>query len=760
MNFGRHWWFLIYLVVLGLGSVLSFYIYQQSQSMRDEILRLSNEDITHLHRIADLKQAVTAREPILYRYYTDTDRHSYQSSYNRNTKQINDGIDWLTDTFPDNTGLGELQNEHAALQKLAEKLDQVLTADTVDWDEARRILGDVAAVSRSLNNRLERFVRAVERQVVERGEYVSRATQEMFYSVVAVSVVFFILALFFGHYAYQHLSDARARRLLALFPERNPNPVFQIDTHGKVLFANPAAYNMQSVIFPDTRNLEALLPPNIEENISALRSRHAPLMRFEYQVATYIFFCTLQYLEDFDTCHVYLQDITARRTAEDRNEFLAYHDPLTGLANRRQLEKDVSGMLQQTAPGNRIAVAIANIDRFSMVSESLGHLAGDELITAVASRLEHCFSQMVSDNPIRIYRLEGDHFVILAKDAEDSFSDELSEQLQRASRDPVIIDNRTLSLSMSVGLAYFPEHGKDIFQLLKNAESAMRRISNQGGNGVCVYQSEMNADALLRLELSHDLRQAAEQNELLIYYQPKINLINGNLIGAEALVRWQHPQHGMISPAEFIPLAEETGSIGRIGEWILRAACARNRQWQTEGYPPQSIAVNLSARQFNRELPKQVAQILRDTGLEAKYLELEITEGIAMSVDSSIDIMRQLRELGVKLAIDDFGTGFSSLTYLKQFPIQTLKIDQSFVKQLEHSLSDRAIVRSIIELGHHLELDIVAEGVETVEQKQMLEEYRCDTMQGYLFSRPVPADEYEKFLITPSPGSSNKRKTT
>ncbi|MDZ7661564.1 bifunctional diguanylate cyclase/phosphodiesterase [Thiohalophilus sp.] len=758
MNFGRRWWFLVYLAVLGLGSVLSIYIYQQGQNVRDEILRLSNDDIAHLHRIADLKQAVTAREPILYRYYTDTDRDSYLTSYSRNSRRVNDGMEWLARTFADNPELAELQNEHSVLQKLAKKLDQVLTADSTDWDEARRILGEVAVVSRSLNNRLERFVRSVERQVAERGNYVSAASLEMFYLVVAVSAVIFVLALFFVHYAYQQLSDARARRLLALFPERNPNPVFQIDTHGKVLFANPAAYNMHSVIFPNSGEIERLLPPNLQKNINAMHTRHAPLMRFEYTVSTYIFFCTLQYLEDFDTCHVYLQDITARRSAENRNEYLAYHDSLTDLANRRQLEKDVAAMISKNRPDNLIAVAIANIDRFSMVSQSLGHLAGDELITSVANRLQHCFSETEYDNPIKIYRLEGDHFVILADNADELFSGELSEHLRRIARDPVLVDNHILSLTMSVGLAYFPEHGMDIFQLLKNAESAMRSISNKGGNGVCVYQSEMNADALLRLELSHDLRQAIAGNELLIYYQPKIDLPGGNLVGAEALVRWQHPKYGMISPAEFIPLAEETGSITQIGEWILRTACTRNLLWQSHDQLP--VAVNISAHQFTNELPDLVAQVLRETGLDARYLELEITEGVAISIDSSIDIMHRLRRLGVKLAIDDFGTGFSSLAYLKQFPIQTLKVDQSFVKQLENSPSDRAIVRSIIELGHHLDLEIVAEGVETPEQQKMLSEYGCDIMQGYLFGRPVPADEYEKLFLETRPESSNKREIT
>lgn len=746
MSLGRRWWFLIYILVLALGSVLSIYIYQQGQAVRNEILQLSNQDISHLRKIADLKQAVIAREPILYRYYTDTNRDVYLEAYRRNTRRVNNGMNWLASTFPDHPDLATLHDEQLALQQLAMQLDKVLTATRIDWDEARRILGDVAMVSLSLNNRLDHFVQAVENRVAGRSDSVSSATIDMFYSVVAVSVVIFILAIFFGHYAYQHLSDARVRRLLALFPERNPSPVYQLDSQGKLLFANPAAHNMHHIIMPDAPGVDRLLPSDLSEKITTMRWGQKSLLRFEYDVAAHIFFCSLQYLEDFDTYHVYLQDITARRTAENRNEFLAYHDPLTGLPNRRQLEKDAAILIADNTPGNTAMFALANVDRFRMVSQSLGHLAGDHLINALASRLKYCLAEMKATKPITIYRLEGDHFVILAHNKDGSCSAELGEYIRRAVRDPLLIDNRSLSITMSVGLACHPEHGEDIFQLLKNAESAMRSISLKGGNGVCVYRSEMNADALLRLELSHDLRQAITRNELLLYYQPKVDLLSGKITGAEALVRWQHSQYGMISPAEFIPLAEETGSIGDIGEWILQAACEQNLLWQSNGLAPMTIAVNISARQFTHELPDLVAKILRETGLEAKYLELEVTEGVAMAGELAIDIMSQLRALNVKLAIDDFGTGFSSLAYLKQFPIQTLKIDQSFVHQIDNNPSDRAIVCSIVELGHHLGLEVVAEGVETTKHLQLLREYRCDTMQGYLFSRPVPPESYAELL--------------
>ncbi|MBI1425644.1 MAG: EAL domain-containing protein [Gammaproteobacteria bacterium] len=751
MAFDRRWLFLIYIVVLGLGSVVSAYVYSQGQKVRDEIVLLNESDISRLRMIANLKQAVIAREPILYRYYTDTDQLSYRRDFADNVRRIEQGMKWLTATFPDHPALSTLHENQATLERLATALEQTLAPARVDWDEARRILGDIDTVSRSLNETLEQLSQAVEKQVAFRSQFVSGATEDMFYSVAAVSVIIFIMSLFFGHYAYQHLSDARERRLLTLFPERNPNPVLRLDGNGLMNFANPAAQQLIDMMSADSVENIRLLPDDLPERLTAMRLRNIPLLRFEYRVAKNDFFCTLQYLDDFDTYHVYLQDITARREAERHMEFLAYHDAQTGLPNRRHLDRDANVLLSAQNHQSQVLIALINVDRFRMISQGLGHLVGDRLISALATRLNLALDGLAPELSSTLYRLEGDHFAVLAHLTDIDQSADFGTVLRQSIREPFSIERRSLSVSMSVGIAHFPEHGHDLVQLLKNAESAMRNVSTKGGDDFCIYHADMNANALRQLELSHELRHAITHNELRLCYQPKVNLRTGMITGVEALVRWEHSKRGTISPAEFIPLAEETGSITVIGDWILRTACQQCLHWRQQGLPTMTMAVNISARQFTRDLPDRIALILSESGLSPDLLELEITEGIAMTGITAIDIMSRLRALDVKLAIDDFGTGFSSLAYLKRFPIQTLKIDQSFVQQMESNASDRAIVRAIVELGHQLDLEVVAEGVEELSHLQLLRQYSCDTMQGYLLSRPVSADDLAALALTGQP---------
>jgi len=398
-------------------------------------------------------------------------------------------------------------------------------------------------------------------------------------------------------------------------------------------------------------------------------------------------------------------------------------------------------------PSKKFTVLLLNIDRFRMVNQSLGYLVGDHVMCALTARLNQSLTEIDSALQTTLYRLEGDRFAALVAGADEAMSVRIGEHLRLALREPIEVEGRALLPTLSIGLTYFPEHGADFDQLLKNTESAMRHVKEAGGDGVGVYSPEMNAHAQERFELAYDLRLATVRSELVLYFQPKVDLREGRMKGMEALVRWKHPLHGLVSPAEFIPLAEETGSIIEIGEWILHNACAQNSAWQSAGLPQLVVAVNVSARQFNAALPDLVQRILSETSLESHWLELEITESVAMnSAETAIEIMRRLRALGVKLAIDDFGTGFSSLAYLKQFPIQTLKIDQSFVRQMDKDQTDRAITRGIVELGHSLSLEVIAEGVEDTPHLALLREFGCDTIQGYLYSRPLAVDAFETLL--------------
>ncbi|WP_165898338.1 EAL domain-containing protein [Tumebacillus sp. BK434] len=421
-------------------------------------------------------------------------------------------------------------------------------------------------------------------------------------------------------------------------------------------------------------------------------------------------------------------------------------DNLTGIPGRVLFMEHLAAAIDTAQKkGTRGAVLFFDLDDFKMFNDSLGHSFGDKVLTAVAKRIRaHLSSGM------RLYRLGGDEFVIiLEKDA--SVTDhalQAAEQIFAVMKQKLQVDDQELFINLSLGISRFPEDGSDVHTLYRNAEMAMYHAKQAGRNHHQLYDAEMNARAAERLLLAGDLRKGLEREEFFLAYQPQVCLMTGRITGMEALIRWRHPERGMVSPGEFIPLAEETKLIIPIGEWVLRTACRQNKAWQDAGFPPVCVSVNLSAAQFGQpNLVAMIKKILQETGLEPQYLNLEITESITMNnVERAILTMHEINEYGIGISIDDFGTGYSSLNYLKKFPIQTLKIDQSFVRDMTEEHQDVAIPTAIIAMAHSLNLKVIAEGVETDVQRQMLRERGCDEMQGYLISRPVPAPEFEALL--------------
>lgn len=448
-------------------------------------------------------------------------------------------------------------------------------------------------------------------------------------------------------------------------------------------------------------------------------------------------------------------DISERKRYEDRLAYQAYYDVLTGLPNRALLKDRLEHELDYAKRKKRmLAVLFIDIDRFKSINDSLGPAFGDRLLRAIAERLKSCVHE--SDT---VARLSGDEFALLLtgiNSEKDVVKGVLA--LNEAFRHPLPVDGYDFFITTSIGISLYPTDGSDMETLIKNADTAMYRSKEQGGNQYQFYLPEMNAKAAERLELETDLRRALERNEMVLYYQPKVDLQSGRIAGMEALIRWQHPERGMVSPAKFISLAEETGLIIPIGEWALRTACRQNKVWQTAGFPAVRVAVNLSARQFQQEdLVQTVERVLRETDLDPNDLELEITESVAMQdVERASSTLKKLKNLGVRISIDDFGLGYSSLGYLKKFPIDTLKIDQSFVRDIATDSYNAAIVTAVITLARSLNLKVVAEGVESREQQLFLQALQCDEMQGYLFSRPVPASSFEKLLAETGQGESSK----
>ena len=434
--------------------------------------------------------------------------------------------------------------------------------------------------------------------------------------------------------------------------------------------------------------------------------------------------------------HLYMA--VMQRRVEDMIRHQASHDPLTGLPNRLLFDKRLSLALAYAhQSGEMLAVMFLDLDRFKTINDTLGHASGDQLLQRVAHRLAKCLKP--SDT---IARWGGDEFTLILPQVRSAHdATKIARRILKTLKSSFDCQGQEIHVTTSIGIALAPYDGEDAETLLKNADMAMYRAKQQGKNDFQLYAPDMNTRALDQLVLANDLYRALNRGEFVLHYQPQVNLKTGQIVAMEALVRWQHPLRGLVPPIQFIPLAEETGQIKAIGEWVLQTACAQNRAWQDAGLPPIRMAVNLSARQFQQHnLVKSIDRVLAETGLEAQYLEVEITESIAMQDTSiTVAILEELQARGVYISLDDFGTGYSSLATLKNFPLHTLKIDRAFVKDLTTDAKDAALIRAIVALGHGLNLGVIAEGVETAEQQEFLRSVGCDAMQGYFFSKPLPA---------------------
>lgn len=427
------------------------------------------------------------------------------------------------------------------------------------------------------------------------------------------------------------------------------------------------------------------------------------------------------------------------RIIEKRINHLAYHDELTGLPNRRLFADRVSAEMALSLHGeSQFALLWLDIDRFKTINDSLGHTFGDRMLVAVADRL--C---KYSEKPENVFRMGGDEFTILLSNVKgEKEAEDAAQRLVELFEQPVMIGTSSFHITSSVGMALFPDDGLSVDILLKNADTAMYS-AKEARNSWKRYALQMNLKAKEKLLLENDLRIALELGQFHLAYQPLVNLEHEQLVGAEALLRWSHPQKGEIPPSEFIPLCEENGFILQLGEWVLRNACLQMKLWQDQGHPPIILSVNLSIRQFRQhDLCDRISKILIETGLEPQWLELEITESIMADVNFATEMLGRLKKLGVRISIDDFGTGYSSLYYLKRFPIDKLKIDRSFVNEVLTDPNDAAIVSGISAMARDLKLKVTAEGVESAGQVAFLKEQKCQEAQGYFFSRPVSPEKF------------------
>jgi diguanylate cyclase (GGDEF)-like protein len=438
-------------------------------------------------------------------------------------------------------------------------------------------------------------------------------------------------------------------------------------------------------------------------------------------------------------------DITERKRSEEKIQYLATHDTLTGLPNRLMFGQLLNHAIQAAQRYKRqLAVLFFDLDRFKNINDTLGHEAGDQLLKKIASRLRQSLRAVDV-----IARLGGDEFVLLIEEIHNT------EQAAAVARNilstvikPMTIMGNECRVTASIGIGIYPRDGEDEQSLMKNADIAMYFAKEEGKNNYQFYSKKIKSQSIERLVIETNLRQALRRKELFLHYQAKLDFKSNTIIGVEALLRWNSPSLGLLPPMQFIPIAEETGLIIPIGKWVLKTACIQNVAWQKKGLPPICMAVNLSLRQLmDEELLDNIKSALKDSGMAPNMLELEITESMIMhNPENTIEILSKIKELGVRLAIDDFGTGYSSLAQIKNFPVDTLKVDRSFIRNIPDDSEDKAITEAIIAMGKTLSLTVIAEGVETQEQIDFLREHACDQMQGYYLSKPISSDNFAEFL--------------
>ena len=560
------------------------------------------------------------------------------------------------------------------------------------------------------------------------------------------------------------ISESRSKALLSAIPDM----MFRQDGEGRFLDFQ-RGQNIQPLL-PSQNFIGKLMEDVLPDEIAGPSMQHIKQVlssgygrSFEYQhvidEVTHYFEARMVASGDNEVLTI-VRDITDRRLHENQIHQLAFYDSLTGLPNRQLFFEHLEHELSQCERNDdTFAVLFLDLDRFKLINDTLGHSAGDAVLAEVGDRLRRCVRSADSvGRPMRddaltsVARIGGDEFTLLIGSLKDaSHSESVARRIIESLSKPIVVDRRSLYITPSIGVATYPVDGTDAETLLRNADAAMYQAKEEGRNCIQFYSNTLNDRATARFVLETELRKALEQEALQVYYQPQIDLRSGCVVAMEALIRWKHPQRGFIPPSDFIPIAEETGLIGIIGEWVMQTACAQVKSWQIEQKGQIRIAVNISSRQFyDDSLDSVVSQILTTTGLESKYLELELTESMVMKdpkiTTSSLSV---LKEMGVSIAIDDFGIGYSSLAYLKKYPIDVLKIDRSFIRDIATDPDDAAIVGAIIAMAKSLGMHVIGEGIETHQQLEFLKQNGCDIVQGYLLGKPAPADEAETFLKNP-----------
>ena len=735
---------LVFATVFGLGITISILVYLRTEAITDATLILVEEQLPHYDTIQQFHQALTEQERYLYEYYATQGSNYYSVGFSVSEQEAQESLQNLKNLFEASDELLAAEQKLAEIKHLAQQF-HLNMSEGPDWDLAREQLADISQARRAilpftntLRTKLAQEVKASQHSVANRSDQVN-------HYVVVHFVLMLLISLVVVRAIRSAIKSSATSRRLALFPKRNPNPVISLDTALNMSFSNPATDKLLDKLNLNKQDLNEQLAAQIEQHQDTIQNSRGTFSRFEYELENRYLRCEIHWQSDIQQWDVHMTDITAQKQAEKDLTWQASHHPETGLCNQYALKEKISAHAsgdEFTIPFSMTLMALADYDALQ-ISKGLDNaqLVINQLASTIAKVTQETFG-----NQAQVFQISDNSFVVLHANAADlteakalvtALDSYLAHSLFHYQYQP----------RLHYGLTQYPRFGRDLPSLLRTARHALENVSVESEHFCSVYDKSMGEQIGRELRLMEDIKTGIHKDEFQLHFQPQVDILTKQIIGAEVLIRWPRPD-GWVSPGEFIPLAERSGLIIPIGNWILRSACQQAKHLIDAGFDELVMAVNISPKQFTRnDFLTTVCDILKETGLPAKNLELEITEGVIMhNEEQTIETLNQLKSLGIMLAIDDFGTGYSSLSYLKRFPIDKLKIDQSFVRDMHTNSSDEAIVRTVVDLGKNLGLKLIAEGVEQQSQWDLLAQQGCDEIQGYLFSRPLPLTQYQQFL--------------
>jgi len=718
-----------------MGLALSFVVYQSTEKVKRNAIDLVSHRIPILTSINELIADLSEQERIIYEYYRsqDDERFLKSSTVVRLTFKMHLDVILSQDRFDKEVDL--IVNGQQEIEALFILFYQAMQVEKDNWDEMRTILSKVSTVRTDLLPTLK-SIEMQTKKTVDEGHKATLAQMEISHWLVIIyGVAIVLIAGVISWYIRQYMLTQARNTRLALFSHRNPNPILSVNNLGEVVFANPACGKLLLSVGYQAEEVEYLLPSNFISLRQLLSSQQEHNDTVEQVLNDHVLQISVYWHEEIDAYDIHIKDVTERKLAEEKVNHLAFYNQGTNLPNQYKFNNDIDNAITTSS---RFSVGIFTICAFDEKVSTLGLEATEALVKILAKNVSQALPTGVG-----FYQVNDSQFGLLYANSDNTLAlQKLTKLVSDIAEQPLLTNFGEFFVELDFGYGCYPIHGDDRNVLIKSAHSALAVASENEHNNFCLYEAKFSENRQRNIELINKLRHAVAKQELFLVFQPQLDIQSNRITGIETLVRWRH-EGSIISPVDFIPLAEQSGLIIPIGQWILEQASIFAKQLVDLGYIDIVVAVNVSPRQFTHpQFCHTVQRVLADVNLPPRNLELEITEGVFMhNEENTLAVLQQLKSLGLHLSIDDFGTGYSSLSYLKRFPIDKLKIDQSFIRDCHKNDEDKAIIKTIISLGKSLNLSLIAEGVEEESHVDFLRGLGCDEIQGYWFSKPVLAGQ-------------------